>query len=919
MSLDIHVVDRDLVAAAVDDAVRTLGEGVGGSVYLEGPPGIGKTHLVSTALERAEPPPVLLRAVGDHRRRNVAFSAVAGLVDGHTHVADDLFARVDQWCAGGPVALWLDDAHHADSASLTVLRRLVWASRDLPLLVVVTGRPSPGREQLTMLRRQMAVHLTVPPLDHEAVARAVEETTGRRPGRRLRRALDAAAGNPLFVVETLRALRDQDLLVEIDDDQVDARSTRWVPRDDLVELVAEHLTQLDDSTREVMAALAAFGYPTPVDDLAEVLFSTPEAVLPSLRHAEQAGLARRDPAGRADFVHDLHRETLYASLPAATRAGLHRGIAQQLQRTGGDAALTAEHLLQAAADRSRASSSGAGPSDPEVLAALRRAVAESSAAAPEVAVDLMDDAAQVIGATDADDHAMLERLHHLFLGGRVESAEAFIRDRIRSVADRRTAGAMQTLLIRSLVNRAATAPALGAIDATLAIAGLPDQVRRELRALRCWVALLAGTPAPAAEVAAVLADAEAAADVPTRAALLTTIACTTYLEGDSTAALAVMDRRAALPVPADSSPMVSTAVVWPAVFRLATEGPPAALAAVEQARRESYRDGREWVGPFLASTAGGASMWAGRWTEATAEMDAALEQAEETGTGWISIVVGNRSYIDAHQGRTAAARTRLEAWRHRGLPVQFGLDHPALAELAVLEAEGATRGALALARTMWRATDRAPFRWRVDAAVDLTRVALAAGDSRLADEIAAGLAEHRVPSDLASVAALVQGMVAGDPALLNRVVTASAAQGRMLLTAFAEEELAVAAAARGDRSQAANGLDRALDGYDRMGATADRARARGRLRTLGLRRGARVPHRDAQTGWDALTPTERRIAALVQEGLTNPQIGARLYVSARTVQTHVSHILTKTGLRSRVEIAASLGSAQATDLDRPAT
>jgi DNA-binding NarL/FixJ family response regulator len=53
--------------------------------------------------------------------------------------------------------------------------------------------------------------------------------------------------------------------------------------------------------------------------------------------------------------------------------------------------------------------------------------------------------------------------------------------------------------------------------------------------------------------------------------------------------------------------------------------------------------------------------------------------------------------------------------------------------------------------------------------------------------------------------------------------------------------------------------------------------------------------------------SETRIAALVRDGLTNREIGTRLYVSPRTVQTHVSHILQKTSLRSRVEIARFAG------------
>jgi DNA-binding CsgD family transcriptional regulator len=64
-----------------------------------------------------------------------------------------------------------------------------------------------------------------------------------------------------------------------------------------------------------------------------------------------------------------------------------------------------------------------------------------------------------------------------------------------------------------------------------------------------------------------------------------------------------------------------------------------------------------------------------------------------------------------------------------------------------------------------------------------------------------------------------------------------------------------------------------------------------------------VKHRRATHGWDSLTPTEATIAGLVVEGLSNPQIAARLFLSPRTVATHVSHILTKLGVHSRIDIA----------------
>jgi DNA-binding CsgD family transcriptional regulator len=57
------------------------------------------------------------------------------------------------------------------------------------------------------------------------------------------------------------------------------------------------------------------------------------------------------------------------------------------------------------------------------------------------------------------------------------------------------------------------------------------------------------------------------------------------------------------------------------------------------------------------------------------------------------------------------------------------------------------------------------------------------------------------------------------------------------------------------------------------------------------------------SGWDSLTPTQLQIAELVGQSMTSPQIATRLYISPRTVQTHISHTLQKLGLRSRVELA----------------
>jgi DNA-binding NarL/FixJ family response regulator len=75
------------------------------------------------------------------------------------------------------------------------------------------------------------------------------------------------------------------------------------------------------------------------------------------------------------------------------------------------------------------------------------------------------------------------------------------------------------------------------------------------------------------------------------------------------------------------------------------------------------------------------------------------------------------------------------------------------------------------------------------------------------------------------------------------------------------------------------------------------------MRPLGIRRSrSGRPARTAVHGWEALTPTEAKVAGLVAKGLSNPDIAADLFLSRNTVQTHISHILAKLGVRSRIEV-----------------
>ncbi|MBT2544699.1 helix-turn-helix transcriptional regulator [Streptomyces sp. ISL-44] len=118
------------------------------------------------------------------------------------------------------------------------------------------------------------------------------------------------------------------------------------------------------------------------------------------------------------------------------------------------------------------------------------------------------------------------------------------------------------------------------------------------------------------------------------------------------------------------------------------------------------------------------------------------------------------------------------------------------------------------------------------------------------------------------------------------------------------EDLAVARAWHGDLAGSRSALTRAVAGYEDLGARWDVARADARLRSLGVRRGSRSARRRPANGWEALTPAELKVALLVAQGRSNPEIASALFLSRRTVQTHVSHILAKLQVRSRAAVAA---------------
>jgi len=268
------------------------------------------------------------------------------------------------------------------------------------------------------------------------------------------------------------------------------------------------------------------------------------------------------------------------------------------------------------------------------------------------------------------------------------------------------------------------------------------------------------------------------------------------------------------------------------------------------------------------------------------------------------VVVLHRGDLPAAERAVAAAEHELEA-----TGPQLGFDWLLWAHALVLEAVGQPEASLATLCRAWEmCADQGLLSTLPVLGPDVVRLARGAGDPERAEQATSAVeaiaARNPGVATLAGAALRCRGLLEDNPEILLRAVAAYQAGPRPLALALACEDTASALGRAGSMAQARPLLDDALTLYERLQASFDVARAEARLRALGLRRGRRGPRRRSTSGWDSLTETELTVARLVAEGLSNPEIAERLFISRGTVHTHVSHVLAKLGLRSRVGLAA---------------
>jgi DNA-binding CsgD family transcriptional regulator/tetratricopeptide (TPR) repeat protein len=730
----------------------------------------------------------------------------------------------------------------------------------------------------------------------------VEQLVGAPPGPRLLQQVEGAGGNPLFVTELVDALQ-RDGSIQLGPDGAAELTAVGIPPS-LPLLILHRLSFLAPASLELLRVASVLGSSFAVTDLSLVVGRPTAGLLAALEEALAAGILEQR-GELLSFRHDLIREALYHDLPAPVRQGLHLDAGRALAGAGASPERVAEQLVR-----------GASPGDTQAVAWLQRAARQAAPRAPMVAVELLGRALELAGPADpARDGLLAERAVSLMWSGRLADAEAVCHEVLARTPDTETDATLRLCLVQTLLGRGRIEEALEETEAAVASRQLAEVERVRLQAFRASALASLGQLEAAVETAArTRPAAEKVVDDLARGICLATLALVANLRGDFVGALeltveAVRSADQSAGLQAHRYPLnLYLGGCLHDTDRL-TEG----QAALQRGRRISEELGAKRELPLYHWGLAQGCMWLGEWDDALAECQACLELAEEYGMRLHGAVFSHsiHAVIAVHRGELPAAGQAVAA-AERELAAtgpQLGWDWLLWAQALLLEARGQPEGSLA---TLCQAWDTCTGQGLISSlplfAADLVHHVIGADDRQRAEQATAAMEElaARNPgvATLTGAALRCRGLLEGDAEVLLRAVAAYRAGPRPLERALACEDAAWALGRAGRVDQARPLLDEALGLYEALGASWDLARAAARLRGLGVRTGRRGPRKRPKSGWDSLTTTELRVVQLVVEGLSNPEIAERMFISRGTVHTHMSHILAKLGLGSRVGLAA---------------
>jgi DNA-binding CsgD family transcriptional regulator len=851
----VSLLERADAVAALSAALERARAGPGGRVVMVGgEAGVGKTSLVRLFCAEHAPQPGALwgncdplftpRALGPVLEIADSLGGeLAELVEGEAPPHRVVAALLGELAALAPVVVVLEDVHWADEGTLDVLRLL--ARRVGPgVLVICTYRDDelPREHPLRVVLGELATAGNVERLALDPLSPSAVAELVQTAG------LDAAelhrrtGGNPFFVTEVL------------------ATAAGGIPGT-VRDAVLARAARMDDDARGLLEAVAIV--PPQIELWLLEAISGPSFA--ALDECLASGMIVGGHDGVA-FRHELARLTIEESLSPVRALALHRAALRALTDRSADLARLAHHaeaagdteavLRVAPAAGARAASLGAHR---EAAAQYARALRYAGGLADDARADLLEPLAVELYGTGQVDDAV--------------AAQAEAVARRRGAGDRLAEGDALRSLGRYLgFARQADAGHVALREAVSVLEALPPG--RELalayatlsQRLLNWEdfdeALAWGYKA--LELAESLGDAEA------------TIYALTNLGGarfrsDDPAGAPELERAFAMARDASLDELACRAIVNLGLCAMRARMLDAGERWLKQAWTYADERGLDLWGVYAQAILARFQLDRGDWDRAE---QTARHVLADVRAWWIHqlLALSVQGLAKARRGEADPAQALERAW-----------------ELAAPSGELSWVGPLAAARAeaAWLNGDAEKVAAATEPALELARRHQAewAIDELICWRRRAGLEDEPGTS--------TSGPYALEPA------------GEWERAADWWRERGCpyeAALALGDSDQP-QALRQGLDELQAMGATPAAAIVARKLRSLGERGLPRGPRAATRANPAGLTPRELDVLALVAEGLRNAQIAERLFVSEKTVDHHVSAVLRKLGVHSRVEAA----------------
>jgi DNA-binding CsgD family transcriptional regulator len=917
------------LATLLDGARR----GAGGCAVLEGSAGIGKSRLLAEAAGIAAAAGMTVATArcaqlesdfsfgaalqlfepsvhGADRRRLFAGAAALAqpLFEAAAPAGERDFSRLHglHWLAANlaertPLLIAVDDAHWCDVPTLRFLLYLAQRVDELPIAVVVAVRSGDEGPQRKLTRRlaahPLAVRLALEPLSAAAVAQLVRGELGDGATDSFCAACwEATGGNPLFVRALVTGVRERGGAV--DDDA--APRVPEIGAEALARAVLARIDALPDGARELAQAVAVLGDGVSLGQAAALGGMDEEAAVRPLDALTAAGLLEH--VAGVSFAHPIVRGAVESGMDPSQRATAHRRAARLLRGAGADAERVASHVLV-----------GGGGADGWAAEVLREAAARAAARGEEAAAARYLRAVVAGNGASGSQPDLLRQLALAEVRARDPGAAERVTTAVAAAGGPRERAGVAVELGLAQLDAGAHDDAEATFGAGLE--GLPAdlEIARTLLACRSAASGLGHATAPPASLDPVVERAARGLATAAERLQLGHGALVAALAGRSIDDTRRLGRAALLGPPLDpgrASEM--SALTLATVALVVADELDVAEPAVDHALAGARALGRAGGYAAAAHIRAWIHFRRGRLADAIADAESVLDAARY---GWEPALPAAHALMalcQLERGDHGAAEAALELpggedrWR-----TTFTWNDYADARGQVRLAAGDPRGALVDFLAVGEALEAigashaSVVPWRSGAAVASAAVGDHDDARRLADRDIELARAYGAPRALGLTLRTAGRLAGGDRGidLLREADAVLAGSPARLEQAHAQADLGVALLAAGHRVAARAPLKQALDTADGCGAGALVERVRGELTAAGAR-----PRRPALRGRDALTPRELRLAEMAARGMTNRQIAEALFITTKTVETHLRHAYDKLGISSRVGLSGALGS-----------